>query len=261
VTKFAFTEEQLFLTTVLLEVAEGSDRSIGTGFLVRWDVPNRPGVNIVAIVTCRHVLREGRGTVSFKRHHVRTDDPSLPDFEHVANFAPGPYGTIYFAHDDPDIDVAAINVSTMFAQRKELYQKWFQPKDFADFANDLIGPTMRTIFIGYPRGLHDVTHTLPILRSGTIASIPTVDFNGKPVFLIDAQVYGGSSGSPVLIDTNDGYKLVGLVAEAYQVNRRVFLAKQGVPSVEEAIGIGVVFKVKAITDVLDKVAASVRDMR
>jgi len=259
VTKFSFIEEQLFLTTVLLEVADGGKRSLGTGFLVRWEIPNRPGYWVVAIVTCKHVLLGGRGTLSFKRHQNRTDDPDLPDLGRVAKFRPGPFQSLYVEHDDPEIDVAAINVSTLFAQRKDLFQKFFQPKDFADFERDTIGPTERVLFVGYPDGLHDETHLLPILRTGTIASIPSVDFNGKPVFLIDAQVYGGSSGSPVLIETPDSYKIVGLVAAVYEVDRNVFLASQQ-PKVKEGLGIGVVFKVKAIADVLQKMAKLAKDL-
>ena len=256
-TRFEFTEEQLFLTTVMLEVATRDDACTGTGFFVRWPIPGRPGLNIVAIVTCRHVL-EGLATVAFKMHRYRLDEPRLPDLEHPVTIGPVPYA--YFTHDDPNVDVAALNVSTIFAKRKELYQKFVQPQNFADFEKDTLGPTMKTIFVGYPVGLHDELHALPILRSGPIASIPKVDFNGAPVFLIDAEVFEGSSGSPVFIETDDSYKLVGLVSNAYHVKRDVIRVKKGLKlEVEEHIGIGVVFKVKAITEVLDQMAAIVRD--
>jgi len=53
--------------------------------------------------------------------------------------------------------------------------------------------------VGYPIGLWDNVHNFPILRRGTTASLPTVEFQGKPHGLIDMAVFPGSSGSPVLV--------------------------------------------------------------
>mgnify|MGYP003291781313 CR=1 FL=1 len=47
---------------------------------------------------------------------------------------------------------------------------------------------------------YDKKNNLPLVRTGTIASHPRKDFNGLPQFVIDAQVFPGSSGSPVFID-------------------------------------------------------------
>lgn len=55
------------------------------------------------------------------------------------------------------------------------------------------------LFVGYPKGIYDKTNNLPIFRKGITATHPCIDFNGMPAFLIDASVFPGSSGSPVLI--------------------------------------------------------------
>ena len=56
---------------------------------------------------------------------------------------------------------------------------------------------------------------------------------------------------------SDGYKLVGVVAQAYHVEREIIQVKKGGEILsEEHLGIGVVFKPKVIAEVLDKVAAS-----
>jgi hypothetical protein len=54
------------------------------------------------------------------------------------------------------------------------------------------------IVIGYPHGLHDNVHNLPILRRATLASAYPVPFKGEPYFLIDARLHEGMSGSPVI---------------------------------------------------------------
>jgi V8-like Glu-specific endopeptidase len=54
-------------------------------------------------------------------------------------------------------------------------------------------------FIGYPRGISDQKNNLPIIRQGITSTPIWNKFNDKPVFLIDASSFPGSSGSPVFI--------------------------------------------------------------
>lgn len=53
--------------------------------------------------------------------------------------------------------------------------------------------------IGYPNGIWDSTHNLPIIRRGITATHPKLKYNGKPEFVIDAACFPGSSGSPVFL--------------------------------------------------------------
>jgi hypothetical protein len=55
------------------------------------------------------------------------------------------------------------------------------------------------VFIGYPLGIYDAANLLPVARRGIIVSPISVDYEGMPVFLIDASVFPGSSGSPVYL--------------------------------------------------------------
>jgi len=59
--------------------------------------------------------------------------------------------------------------------------------------------------IGYPNGLWDELHNLPIIRKGITATHPGLRLNGKPEFLIDAACFPGSSGSPVFLANIGGY--------------------------------------------------------
>ena len=58
--------------------------------------------------------------------------------------------------------------------------------------------------IGYPNGLMDRVHNLPIVRRGTTATHPSIPFNGLRQGLVDIETVGGSSGSPIFI-RNDGF--------------------------------------------------------
>lgn len=52
---------------------------------------------------------------------------------------------------------------------------------------------------GYPVGICDDTNNMPVLRRGVTATHPSLDWNGRPEFLIDAACFVGSSGSPVFL--------------------------------------------------------------
>jgi hypothetical protein len=57
--------------------------------------------------------------------------------------------------------------------------------------------------VGYPMGFHDNVHNFPIKRVGTIASPYGADFSrdgtSSPLFLLDATLHPGTSGSPVIL--------------------------------------------------------------
>jgi hypothetical protein len=69
-----------------------------------------------------------------------------------------------------------------------------------------IRPTSGATLLGYPFGFYDTRHFLPVWKTGHIASEPDVDFEGRPVFLVDVSAFPGMSGSPVLAVANGIYE-------------------------------------------------------
>lgn len=126
------------------------------------------------------------------------------------------------------------------------------------------------IFVGYPNGMWDSIHNLPILRKGITASPLQINFENRPQFLIDASVFGGSSGSPLFI-VNDGayldkgsicigsrFYFLGVVSAVYfrtQINNveARTIPTSIIPVVEnqEMIDLGIVFKSQTILDTID----------
>ena len=90
---------------------------------------------------------------------------------------------------------------------RNYYLKAFQPKDFATDETEL-GIGEPVVIIGYPLGFFDDIHNLPIARQGSIASVYPIPFQGKPFFLVDANLHAGTSGSPV-ITRPTGARLTG----------------------------------------------------
>ena len=82
----------------------------------------------------------------------------------------------------------------------KLFYKAVDYRMLATFSEPELSIAENVYFIGYPDNRFDVQNNLPLIRQGMIASHPKYDYNGDPVFIIDAQVFPGSSGSPVYID-------------------------------------------------------------
>lgn len=103
-----------------------------------------------------------------------------------------------------------------------------------------------------------------------------VDFNGEPKFLIDASVFGGSSGSPVFIidfggkpDRNSNVLIgnpvvifVGVVAETYQrVADEIELnaANERKLATFENLDLGVVIKTRTVVETFEAWISSLSD--
>ena len=126
-------------------------------------------------------------------------------------------------------------------------------------------------FVGYPNGVWDSKNLLPVARRGTTASPIEVDFEGTPCFLIDASVFGGSSGSPVFIlnqgsfATNEGgivigsrFLFVGVIAAVFfrtHLNQIIPVPiptqVQPMAQQQEMIDLGIVFKARTVVETIE----------
>jgi hypothetical protein len=64
--------------------------------------------------------------------------------------------------------------------------------------NIMLEPSQRLSIIGFPFGL-TAGGLFAVWIGGTVASEPAVDFDNKPLFLVDSRTRPGQSGSPVII--------------------------------------------------------------
>lgn len=84
------------------------------------------------------------------------------------------------------------------------------------------------LIVGFPLGVHDTLHRLPVARQSVIASAFGIRFQGKGYFLTDARLHRGTSGAPVVARKTmpgDGRKdfpwmLLGLHASRLDVANR-----------------------------------------
>lgn len=144
----------------------------------------------------------------------------------------------------------------------------------ADWAKSqmLLRPTTNVTLVGYPYGFFDTANALPIWKTGTIASEPAVDFEKKPLLLIDVAAFPGMSGSPVFAIASGMYELadgsavtagavrefLGVYASMQMVGKNKFLeqlthgAQYGIRDME-SLQIGHVWKAKLVLETIKSV--------
>lgn len=136
----------------------------------------------------------------------------------------------------------------------------------------VIRPSSTISVIGYPHGYYDTTNCLPVWKTGSIASEPLIDFEGKPLFLIDVSAFSGMSGSPVFAISYGTYemeegvtnvggvrKFLGIYASNQILNKKLFLEQLihqnpslGVTN-EVSLQIGHVWKADLIYETIEHV--------
>ncbi|MBI5466031.1 MAG: trypsin-like peptidase domain-containing protein [Candidatus Kerfeldbacteria bacterium] len=214
--KFEKFEEQVFLNTVLIENL--TDGEFGTGFLVQKKVDDTKVKHL--LFSNKHVFwgkkDKDNKTASKKiriTFHKKENDGSYRlgnvNKAEINIYRGEDY---YYEHPEQQTDVACINVSNAY-NLFPVGMRSLELDKFIDFNFTDIFAGQRIIFVGYPKGFFDDLNFLPVARCGSIASIPAVDFRGKKQLLIDAQVFPGSSGSPVFVQLGIAYKLLGILSD------------------------------------------------
>ncbi|MEE9214595.1 MAG: serine protease [Thermodesulfobacteriota bacterium] len=250
-----FFEEQVFFITLKIESVNPTTgaSSVGTGFIVKHPVSEKK--SFALLVTCKHVLFGGVGYVTLSFNKRETEGALSVKLGDTVKIGPATYNDVYTEHEDTDIDIATVNISSIIDNNPLIFFKNLKESNWADFNDEKLLPMAEVIFVGYPIGFSDQLNNLPIARAGKIASHPRVDFNGKPEYLIDAQVFPGSSGSPVFTLLNGKYRLCGVVGQSISRTLPVEnIQVATVQTVQDFIGLGVVYKPNAVMDVIRRAA-------
>lgn len=243
--------EQLLYTTLRIECKDndGNLTGIGTGFLLSRPVSGDKYK--LYLVSNKHILI---GTPKILVSFICKENGE-PQHQRVHKVEIQGVDQAVKGHPDPEVDIAAIECTGMLVDMIDrIYYKHIPYDLLADFDEPELSIAENVYFVGYPAGRFDTSNNLPLMRIGMIASHPKFDFNGKPQFVIDAQVFPGSSGSPVYIDlTYENFrngrivvgerklKLLGIVAQTMLRNNVL----QAVPTstnyvMQEVMGLGIV---------------------
>ncbi|TMC54252.1 MAG: trypsin-like peptidase domain-containing protein [Chloroflexi bacterium] len=259
--------EQLFFTTAIVE-ATGSDGSMwtGTGFL--YAVSTDRGI-VHFLVTNKHVLAD---TTEITLQFI-LDQDGQPAYGRAATARLAPFDVSrWFGHPNDAVDVAVIPFGeALNGMVAAGYRPFFRalPESLVPSPDVISGfdAMERVTFIGYPAGLFDTANLTPIARQGFTATPIALDYEGLPQFVIDAAVFPGSSGSPVLlydrgmvvdrsgnVTIGSRLYLLGVLAAVHHDEVEAEVGKAAhrlVARFEQLLGLGIVFKTRTIDEAVD----------
>lgn len=184
-------------TRIACKFPNGSEGT-GTAFFMNLCVDGTRAVPV--LITNRHVVKgatTGRFWLTLKK-----STGEEPDTGKHHSFELDGFSQRWLYHKS--LDLAVMPIQPLLEQGRLAGHSYF----FAPLMPELM-PTaeelsdlpalMDIVLVGYPNGIWDEKNNQPILRKGTTATHPELDYNGKPEFVIDAACFNGSSGSPVFL--------------------------------------------------------------
>lgn len=196
---------QLLFTTVPIVVdREGGGQVSGTGFFYSIPVKDRPNQTVPFIVTNRHVIENGKQAL-FEFVERSGTEPKVGS--PIRAVVPRDALRKFLS---PIADLAAVPVGGFLSQLEQVQKPVFMRAISPDLIPkpevlEGLAAVEDVTVIGYPGGLYDRKNLLPLIRRGITATPAWSDFQGEPVFLIDTDVFPGSSGSPVFLLNQGAY--------------------------------------------------------
>lgn len=268
-------EPMSLMTTPVLLVSGARQVSQGTGFLYATTKPNGTDIDMVFLATNYHVV-----TGNEPMSAARAQGDRLQFYFHASRTDPSNYFPVNIPlytktgepiwvqnQQFPEADVVLVPiVSTLYDGRGQLTV-------FSDAHTQVdmkVRPSSQAVLLGYPYGFFDTRNFLPVWKTGHLATEPTVDFQGQPVFLVDVSAFPGMSGAPVVGVSNGVYeserqsgammsgvqrKLLGIFSAMRMVKPQASADAAGtpiasaVPSPGDSLQLGYVWKAQLITDI------------
>ncbi len=259
--------ESIFFTTVRVQAGG----SVGTAFIVthKWKSPVDDTLReSLFLVTNKHVVGDsttGRITLTVVEQN---GSRYAQDFD-----IPQEVWSLWCFHSETEIDVCVLPFGNLL---ENLTVPNGATIDYSSFPTTLapsdkttpdIGLIEDVLFIGYPNGMFDRANNLPVARRGLTATPATVDYESRPIFLVDASVFPGSSGSPVFlynvgvwrsttgVVAGDRVVFLGVLASVFYRNEDGVVKMREVPaelqahvSVRQLIDLGVVYKARTVQE-------------
>jgi S1-C subfamily serine protease len=219
-----------FVAVQILLLVSDSVVGSGSGFFYVTSVQGREQL---FLATNRHVFAAPSSPTHIRlRLHADRKDLTKNDALELPLYRSRQ--RLWKEHPQPEVDVALLPLDSALTKQYfilAITPTAFPPPDAAvDVGEDLI-------VIGYPHGFHDATNNLPITRRASVASVYPQRFDGKPYFVIDAQLHPGTSGSPVMLKPTNTPRMRTAaitsfgrpVSFFFGIHSAVFLNKAGDP--------------------------------
>ena len=189
----------------------------GTGFIFAFF--HGPEKEFKVIVTNRHVV-EPMKSCKFLFHKQLT--ASEPDFLGTIPINIDDIHSEMITHPTQDLAIIPIDKYVLDLQARGTlpFITSLIPSNIpTDEELNTLNPVEEVLTVGYPNGLSDPLHNLPIFHSGRTATPPflpfpsvtndpehgNIHYKNEKTFLVDFTTWFGSSGSPVFIYDTSGF--------------------------------------------------------
>jgi len=184
-----------------LLAGDGSKQWVASGFLYGdfvKQVTETEKSYVTYLVTNRHVF-EGKKT-AFLRFNPEGDEQAR---EYEIELTRQDGTSVWFAHRDPQVDVAVIPIDANLLKKDRIRFQFFQSDshiaDRAKLRELGITEGDGIYTLGFPLALVGGERNFVIARGGIIARIRDTLAGSNKEFLIDTFVFPGNSGGPVII--------------------------------------------------------------
>ncbi len=162
----------------------------------------------LVLVTNKHVLHDAKSfSIFLTKKDINNQPINIPPEKiTMTNF-----NGYLVDHPDPNVDLCVYLINPILnywgSQDKFYYygKMGFEMIPSEDELNDIVA-VEDIVMVGYPNGIWDEINNQPIIRKGITSTDPSINWNNRPLFLIDAACFPGSSGSPVFLYNPLGYQ-------------------------------------------------------
>lgn len=190
--------ERMMFNTVRLVSTDGSS---GTGYFYNFNID---GAIVPVIITNKHVVNNKQNaTMTFYLHLLDGENESNESYQVTLT-------TDWIFHSNKDLCFCFVNPVFEFVRKKTGKEVFYIAIDESIIPTqemlDELSALEELVMVGYPIGLWDKKNNFPIFRKGYTASHPAIDFNEAGIGLVDMACFPGSSGSPIYILNEGGYK-------------------------------------------------------
>lgn len=204
--------EFLQLTTIRIETVVPNGISTGTGFFFSLKNNEETHTHIPVIVTNKHVVKDA---IIGKLRFSLKDAEGNPLWGQYFDLQLDNFEQRWIKHPEQNVDLCVLPIANIHreiekSQRQLNYT--FLGMNFIPAKEELDSEFSRIediAIVGYPDGIWDAVNNIPITRRGITATPLQVDFANEPKFLVDAAIYGGSSGSPVFVFNQGSFSKPG----------------------------------------------------
>lgn len=172
----------------------------------------------------------------------------------------------WHAHPDLDVDVAVISINARFLRKNDIQFNYFRSDEHLadrERASELGLTEGDPIFVlGFPMGLVGKERSFVIVRTGCIARIRDALLGSSRELLIDAPVFPGNSGGPVVTKPEDvaihgtqavnSAYLIGMVTSFLPFRDVAVSSQTGMPRIifEENSGLASVLLMDSIVETI-----------